>query len=347
MRRHESPEGAVLEELAEGDGVSLVAGGLLGLARLLLLGGLASIDGFVVHVADRPPGTPDETEDAEEVEDGGPAAKEEDDGGRDDEAGEGSHVEATEGGGHSLGALGAGDALGENASGRGGRDTLAETDEEAGDEERGEGEVGARGRNEGTKGPEHHAGEEHELATVLGGEPAARNLGEGVTPEEGGLDETLLDGGPAEALGHGHNRDGHVHLVKVAEHEGAEQGENHGPALLLATLGHVEADVLGDGVGNDGTTTTGGDHLGVTALGLHDGRGARDGGDLGDTHAHGRFAGDLNSRNRGGADGANGTARGGAGTGEHGSLSRHSRHDEGHFSPTCCRSGVGCCGVIS
>ena len=73
---------------------------------------------------------------------------------------------------------------------------------------------------------------------------------------------------------------------------------------------------------------------GVTALGLHDGRGARDGGDRGDTHAHGRFAGDLNSRNRGGADGANGTARGCAGTGEHGSLSRHSRHDEGHFSPT-------------
>ena len=144
----------------------------------------------------------------------------------------------------------------------------------------------------------------------------------------------LLDGGPAEGLGHGHDRDGHVHLVKVAEHEGAEQGENHGPALLLAALGHVETDVLGDGVRDDGTTTAGGDDLGVTALGLHDGRGARDGGDRGDTHAHGRFAGDLNSRNRGGADGANGTARGCAGTGEHGSLSRHSRHDEGHFSPT-------------
>ena len=132
VRRHESPEGAVLEELAEGDGVSLGAGGLLGLARLLLLVGLAGIGGLVIHVADRPPGTPDETEDAEEVEDSGPAAEEEDDGGANDEAGERSHVEATEGGGHSLGALGAGDALGENASGRGGRDTLAETDEEAG-----------------------------------------------------------------------------------------------------------------------------------------------------------------------------------------------------------------------
>ena len=255
-------------------------------------------------------------------------------GGRDDEAGEGSDVEAAEGGGHSLGALGAGDTLGENAGGRGGRHALAETDEEAGDEERGEGEVGARGRDEGTEGPEHHTGEEHDLAAVLGREVAAGNLGEGVAPEEGGLDETLLDGGPAEGLGHGHDRDGHVHLVKVAEHEGAEQGENHGPALLLAALGHVETDVLGDGVRDDGTTTAGGDDLGVTALGLHDGRGARDGGDRGDTHAHGRFAGDLNSRNRGGADGANGTARGCAGTGEHGSLSRHSRHDEGHFSPT-------------
>ena len=50
--------------------------------------------------------------------------------------------------------------------------------------------LGARGRVEGTKGPEHHASPEHELATVLGGEPATGNLGEGVTPEEGGLDET-------------------------------------------------------------------------------------------------------------------------------------------------------------
>ena len=56
------------KNLPKGMGSALSPEGLLGLARLLLLGGLASIGGFVVHVADRPPGTPDETEDAEEVE---------------------------------------------------------------------------------------------------------------------------------------------------------------------------------------------------------------------------------------------------------------------------------------
>ena len=123
------------------------------------------------------------------------------------------------------------------------------------------------GRDEGAEGPEHDSGEEYELAAVLLREPAAGDLREGVAPEERGLHQALLHGGPAERGGHGHDRDGHVHLVQVAQHERHEEREDHGPALLLAALGHVEAHVLRDGVrlhgaaaaraGNDGRRARG------------------------------------------------------------------------------------------
>mmetsp|Transcript_10350 Transcript_10350/g.25441 ORF Transcript_10350/g.25441 Transcript_10350/m.25441 type:complete len:512 (-) Transcript_10350:235-1770(-) len=260
VRSHQRPERLVGEKCAPRNGVSFDSRCLPCLLHGELLRGGDGIGGLVVHVAQEPPGPPDESEDAEEVKDGGPSTEKEDDGWGDDEAREGSDVQASEGGGDRLGALGAGDTLGEDAGGGGGRDALAEADEEARHEQGGEGEVGARRGDEGSEGPQHDAREEHDLAAVLGREVAAGHLREGIAPEERGLHQALLDRSPAERRRHRHDRHRHVHLVQITQHERAEEREDHRPALLLTLLTHVEAHFLCDEVHGPGAAPRGNHH---------------------------------------------------------------------------------------
>ena len=333
MRGGEGPEAFVSEKRAPRDGGLFHSSGFVRLAFFLLFGHLSSVRARVPHVRDEPPRAPQETEDAEQVEHGGPPAQVKDDGGRDDQTAEGSDVEAAERRGDGFGSLRAGDATGKHASRGGGRNAFPEADQEARREKRGERELRAQRRDERAQRPQHHTREQHELASVLLREPTAGNLRKRVAPKERGLHQSFLHGRPAERGSHGDDSDRHVDLVQVAQHERYEEGEDHPPALLLALLGHVEAHVLCDGVhfNRAAAARVGDDNGGALD---RDGRGRHHGVQrenprfdrtLGDESAGALIA----RRHRAASHGTSGAARRDARTGENsgvGHRGHHGRH---------------------
>jgi len=202
--------------------------------------GFLHVGRVVSHVGDEPPGAPEETENTEEVKDGGPAAEVEDDWRGNQQTSQGTDVETAKGSGYSLGALARRHTLGQDTSRSRRGDAFTETNQEAGREERRHAERRAPRRDEGTKAPKHDTPEQNSLAAVFARQPATRDLGERIAPEEGGRNQTLLRRRPPEALRHGHNGDGHVHLVEVTQDKGDKERENHAPTLLLTTLAHIE-----------------------------------------------------------------------------------------------------------
>ena len=226
-----------------------------------------------------------------------------------------------EGGGHSLRALGTGDTVGENTSGGGGGDTLTETDEEAGDEERGEGDVRASAGDEGTEGPEHHTSEEDELAAVLLREPAAGDLGESVTPEESGLDRLpsrRRSSRSAQPWARSPRTCSPCRGCRARTRRRAQRSwtsaSSRRSVMSKRTSSATVSAATGPPPPARGTTV-------AARLGERRGRGDRGGRGEGNSPRLDRspvdgFAGvDLARRNRGAADDARGTARGNAGTG--------------------------------